>query len=142
MSTEKPVGPTRKPRLEALASAGGLLAVASCYGTLAGGALLSMAGVTVHLNEVLMTRIITGVLAVALLGLGYSFRTHRNVGPLLVGLASAALLLWVFYGHYTRPLEALGFIGLVAASIWDFRTKHLACHARPLEAQKKNTSCP
>ena len=116
MSTEKPVGPTRKPRLRALASAGSLLAVASCYSTLGVVALLSMAGVTVHLNEVLMTRIITGVLVVALLGLGYSFRTHRDVGPLLVGLTSATLLLWVFYGHYTRPLEALGFVGLVAAS--------------------------
>lgn len=105
-------------------------------------ALLSVVGVTVHLDEVLMTRIITGVLVVALLGLGYSFRTHRNVGPLLVGLASAALLLWVFYGPYSRPLEALGFLGLVVASVWDFRTKHLACHARPLEAQKGNTSCP
>ena len=62
--------------------------------------------------------------------------------PLLKRHGPATLLLWVFYGHYTRPLEALGFVGLVAASIWDFRTKHLACHAHPLEAQKKNTSCP
>lgn len=142
MSTEKTVGPARKSRLGALASAGSLLAVASCYGTLGVVALLSVVGVTVHLNEVLMTRIITGVLVVALLGLGYSFRIHRKVGPLLVGLASAALLLWVFYGPYSRPLETLGFLGLVAASVWDFRAKHQACHARPLEAHRENTSCP
>ena len=142
MSMKKTVTDAPKSRLGSLASAGSLLAVASCYGTLGVVALLSVVGVTVHLNEVLMTRIITGVLVVALPGLGYSFRTHRNVGPLPVGLASAALLLWVFYGHYTRPLEALGFLGLVAASVWDFRAKHQACHARPLEAHRENTSCP
>lgn len=142
MNTEKRVGPSRKSRLGAVASMGGLLAVATCYGTLGIVALLSVVGVTVHMNEVLMTRIVTGVLVIALLGLGYSFRVHRSIGPLLIGLASAVLLLWVFYGRYTRPLEALGFIGLVTASAWDFRAKHLACHACPLEAQKGNTSCP
>ena len=142
MSMKKTVTDAPKSRLGSLASAGSLLAVASCYGTLGVVALLSVVGVTVHLNEVLMTRIITSVLVVALLGLGYSFRAHHKAGPLLVGLTSAALLLWVFYWHYTRPLEALGFVGLVIASVWDFRAKHLACHTCPLEAQKGNTSCP
>ena len=139
MRTKKAVTGTRKSRLGTLASAGSLLAVASCYGTLGVVALLSVVGVSVPINEVLMTRIVTVVLGIALVGLGYSFRVHRNIGPLLVGLASAALLLWMFYGHDTRPLEAIGFVGLVAASAWDFRAKHLAC---PLEAQKENTSCP
>lgn len=142
MSTKTTVRAARKSRLGALASVGGLVAVFTCYGTLGVVALLSVVGVTVHLNEALMTRVVTGVLVVALLGLSYSFRSHRSVGPLLVGLASAALLLWVFYGRYARPLEALGFIGLVTASVWDFRAKHLACHACPVEAQKGDTSCP
>jgi arsenite methyltransferase len=135
----KEQAPGKASRLASLASATSLLAVVSCYGTLGAVALLSVIGVTVHLNEVLMTRIITVVLAVALAGLAYSYRLHRHGGPLLLGLAAAALLLWVFYGRYSRPLEALGFVGLVAASVWDFRAKHHACRSATREG---NPLCP
>ena len=141
MKTKKAVTDTRKSRLGTLASVGSLLAVAFCYGTLGVVALLSVVGISVHINEMLMTRIVTVVLGVALVGLVYSFRVHHNLGPLLVGLASAALLLWVFFGHDTRLLEFSGFVGLILASAWDFCAKHLACHACPLEVQKENTSC-
>ena len=66
-------------------------------------------------------------LAIALLGLTCSYRLHRCGEPLPLGLAAAALLLWVFYGRYSHPLEALGVVGLVAASAGDFRAKHFAC---------------
>lgn len=135
----KQPAPRKASRLASLASATSLLAVVSCYGTLGAVTLLSVVGVTVHLNEILMTRIITGVLAVALLGLAYSYRLHRHGGPLLLGLAAAVLLLWVFYGRYSRPLEALGFVGLIAASVWDFRAKHLAC---PSATREGTSLCP
>lgn len=135
----KQPAPGKASRLASLASATSLLAVVSCYGTLGAVALLSVVGITVHLNEILMTRIITGVLTVVLLGLTYSYRLHRRGGPLLLSLAAAALLLWVFYGCYSRPLEALGFVGLVAASAWDFRAKHLAC---PSAIREGNPLCP
>ena len=118
-------------RLASLASVTSLLAVASCYGTLGVVALLSVVGVTVHLNELLMTRVVTVILAVALLGLLTSYRRHHDLKPLLLGAASATLLLWVFYSRYSRPLEALGFVGLVSASVWDFRAKHWACSSEP-----------
>lgn len=98
----------RPPHLASLAPVAGLLAVASCYGTLGVVALLSVIGVAVPLNEVLLVRIVTVVLAIALLGMAYSFRMHRDIKPSLLGIASAALLFWVFYGEYSRPLEALG----------------------------------
>lgn len=102
-----------------------------CYGTLGVVALLSVIGVAVPLNEELLVRIVTVVLTIALLGMVYSFRMHRDIKPLLLGIASAALLFWAFYGQYSRPLEALGFAGLVSASLWDFRAKHRACPAKP-----------
>ena len=132
---------TRTPRLASLAPAASLLAVASCYGTLGVVALLSVVGVAVPLNEMLLARILTAVLIIALLGMLYSFRMHRDIKPLLLGVASAALLLWVFYGRYSRPLEALGFAGLVSASLWDFRAKHRACPAKP-GAREENATCP
>lgn len=132
----------RTSRLASLAPLAGLLAVASCYGTLGVVALLSVVGVAVPLDEDLLVRIVTVVLAIALLGMAYSFRMHRNIKPLLIGIASAALLLWVFYGQYSRLLEALGFAGLVSASLLDFRAKHRACPAKRPDAGKESASIP
>lgn len=91
-------------RLSWLGSATSLLAVMTCYGTLAAVALLSLVGVSVDLSEGLLIKIITGLLVVALLGMTYSFRLHRSPGPLVLSVAAAGLLVWVFYGTYSHVL--------------------------------------
>ena len=113
-------------RLSWLGSVTGLLAVVTCYGTLAAVGLLSVIGVGVDLDEGLFVKIITGLLVVALLGMTYSFRLHRFPGPLVLSVAAAGLLAWVFYGTYSQVLEVVGFGGLVVASVWDFRVKRRA----------------
>jgi len=45
----------------------------------------------------------------------------------LPSIASAALLIWVFYGSHSKSEEITGFIALVIASLWDFRAKKHAC---------------
>lgn len=125
-------------RFTSFASATSLLTVVSCYGTLAVVALLSVVGVTVHVNEEMMARILTIVLAVALVGMLYSYRLYRDIRPFLLGAVSAALLLWVFYGEDSRLLEGLGFVGLVSASVWDLRAKHRAC---PVHRTEGNPAC-
>mgnify|MGYP001815428345 CR=1 FL=1 len=104
-----------------------LLAVTACYGTLATVALLSVIGISIEIDESLLVKLITGLLVLALGGMGYSYSIHRHPGPLLLSIASAALLLWVFYGSYSKPLELTGFIALIIASLWDFRAKKRAC---------------
>lgn len=59
-------------------------------------------------------------------GYGVLLSLHRHPGPLLLSVAAAALLLWVFYSSYSKPLELTGFAALVAASVWDFRAKKRA----------------
>jgi arsenite methyltransferase len=131
----------RASRLAPLASAASLLAVVSCYATLGIVGLLSVVGVTIHLNEVLMARILTVVLAVALPGMLHSCWRHRDIKPFLLGMASAALLLWVFYGRYSRLLEAVGFLGLASASVWDFRARHRVCPLGP-KGMGGSSACP
>jgi len=114
-------------RLSRLGSLTSLLAVVTCYGTLAAVALLSIIGVSVDLDEGLFIKIISGLLVVALLGMAYSFRTHRHPAPLVLSATAAAVLVWVFYGTYSQVLEMAGFGGLVAASVWDFRIRKRAC---------------
>lgn len=115
-------------------SATSLLAVTACYGTLAAVALLSAVGVSIEIDEGFMIKMISGLLFFALAGMAYSFRAHRRPGPLLLSIASAALLSWVFFGSYSKPLELIGFAALVFASVWDFCVKKRAC-----VCHKKNT---
>lgn len=108
-------------------SAASLLAVLACYGTLTTVALLSVIGIGIEIDESLLVKLVTGLLVLALAGMAYSYRVHRHPGPLLLSITSAAVLLWVFYGSYSKPLELTGFAVLVFASLWDFRAKKRAC---------------
>lgn len=112
-----------------LGSAASLVAVLACYGTLGTVALLSIVGVSVEIDEGLMVKLVSVLLVLALAGMAYSFSLHRHPGPLIMSLMAAALLLWVFYGSYAKPLEMTGFAILTLASIWDFRAKRRACAA-------------
>ena len=116
-----------KKRLSWMGSVISLLAVATCYGTLAAVTLLSLIGISVDIDEAMLVKLITGLLVLAILGMVYSWRIHRHPGPLLLSLGAAVLLLWVFYGSYSKPLELTGFALLVVASVWDFRAKKRAC---------------
>lgn len=116
-----------KRNLSWLGSITSLLAVATCYGTLAAVSLLSLIGVGVSINEATLVKLITVLLILALAGMLYSWRSHRHPGPLIVSLGAALLLLWVFYESYSKPLEITGFTVLVAASFWDFRVKKRIC---------------
>ena len=116
-----------RQRLSWLGSVTSLLAVATCYGTLAAVTLLSLVGVSVDIDEATLVKLITALLILALSGMVYSWRIHRHPGPLLLSLGAAALLLWVFYGSYSKPLELTGFALLVIASVWDFRAKKRVC---------------
>ena len=116
-------------RFSWLGSVTGLLAVAACYGTLAAVALLSFIGISVDISAATLVTLITVLLILALLGMGYSYRLHKHPGPLLLGLAAAAVLFWVFYASYAKPLELAGFAALVVASVWDWRSKKRICTA-------------
>ncbi|MFZ5557723.1 MAG: MerC family mercury resistance protein [Pseudomonadota bacterium] len=107
-----------------------------CYGTLAAVALLSVIGASVEVDEGFLVKLISGLLLLALAGMGYSYRIHRHSGPLLLSIVSAMLLAWVFYGSYSKPLQLTGFAMLAAASIWDFRAKRRVCTDQPCGGQQ------
>ncbi|HKI60668.1 MAG TPA: MerC domain-containing protein [Mariprofundaceae bacterium] len=115
-----------KKDLSWIGSATSLLAVAACYGTLAAVSLLSLIGINLEIEESVMVKLVSALLVIALAGMAYSFSRHRRPGPLMLSLAAAALLLWVFFAAYSRPLEMLGFALLILASIWDFIAKKRA----------------
>ncbi len=121
-----------------------LLAVVACYGTLAVVALLPIVGISIEIDEGIMVKLVSGILILALAGMAYSCRMHRHPGPLLLSFASAALLIWVFYGSYSKPLELIGFAVLMVASVWDFRVKKraCACHKKNQQAEASKMQTP
>lgn len=131
MTPSKP----EKMRFVWLGPAMGLIAVVSCYGTLAAVALLSVVGVSVEIDEALMVKLVSVMLVLVLIGMGYSCKLHRQPGPLVLTLIAAALLLWAFFIDYSKYLEFSGFGVLSVASIWDFRIKKRVCTAHCNETE-------
>jgi arsenite methyltransferase len=113
-----------------LAIAATALSLIACYGTLALIAILSALGFTISLNETLWAGAIVtfAALAVASLVLGWTW--HRRPGPVILGLAGAAMLAYAMYGHYSRLTELAGFALLALAACWDWRARHAGIQAR------------
>lgn len=84
-----------KQRLSWLGSVISLLTVATCYGTLAAVSLLSLIGISVDIEEATLVKLITGLLVLALMGMVYSWRTHRQSLPREAS--------WVFWPAAIKP---------------------------------------
>ena len=79
--------------------------------------LLSLIGINLEIEDSVMVKLVSALLVIALAGMAYSFSKHRNPGPLMLSIAAAALLLWVFFAAYSKPFELIGFALLILASI-------------------------
>lgn len=56
----------------------------------------------------------------SVLGLALSFRRHRRPGPLLLGVASLAVLVFAFYGAFSSFALYAGLFGLLTATLWNY----------------------
>lgn len=114
-----------------LPAAGTLLSILSCYGTLGIITGLSLMGVTLAINVHLWAAAIVVFALIAVLGLALGYRQHRASGALVLGIVGALVVIFSLYGSRTirnmgvprDAVELVGFVGLVAAAIWDWRLK-------------------
>lgn len=97
------------------------LAVLSCYGTTVLIGLLSLLGVTLAIDEGAWAGAIAVFAALAAIAVAMSYRRHRIVGPMVVAALGLGLILWVMFGSYSRVIELVGFVLLIAAALWDWR---------------------
>lgn len=97
------------------------LAVLSRYGTTALIGLLSLLGVTLAIDEGVWAGAIAVFAALAAIAVAVSYRRHRIVGPTAVAALGLGLILWVMLGSYSRVIEPVGFVLLIAAALWDWR---------------------
>jgi len=97
------------------------LAVLSCYGTTVLIGLLSLLGVTLAIDESVWAGAIAFFAALATAAIAMSYRRHRIVGPTVVAALGLGLILWAMFGSYSRVIELVGFVLLIAAALWDWR---------------------
>jgi rhodanese-related sulfurtransferase len=97
------------------------LAVLSCYGTTVLIGLLSLLGVTLAIDESVWAGAIAFFAALATAAIAMSYRRHRIVGPTVVAALGLGLILWAMFGSYSRVVELVGFVLLIAAALWDWR---------------------
>lgn len=67
-------------------SVSSLLAVFTCYGTLAMVALFSVIGISIEIDVGLLVKLLTGLLVLALASMGYSYKIHRVGHRIPMGL--------------------------------------------------------
>lgn len=110
-------------RWEWLAGAATVCSIVACYGTLAVVGVLSVMGVGIALHEGAWAGVISLFAVIAAAGIAFGYRRHRVIGPLVLAIVGAVLVLWVMFGSFNRVLEIAGFAALVAATVWDWRAK-------------------
>ncbi len=113
-------------RMDWLAAAGTVLAILACYGTLAVIGALSLMGISLAVNEGVWAGAIVLFALVAFAGIVLGWRGHRVVGPLLLGVVGAGLVVYAMGVSYSRIVEIAGFVALVVAALWDWRAKRAA----------------
>jgi hypothetical protein len=88
-------------------------------------------GVNIALNEGVWASVISALAILAAFGIILHCQ-HRAIGPVVSAVGGAGLVLWAMLVDYSRIVEILGFVGLVSATLWNWRLKraHCARHAR------------
>ena len=122
---------SRRQQLAWLPTAGTLLSIFSCYGTLGIITSLSLMGIRLVVNVHVWAVAIVVFALVAVVGLALGYRRHRSRGSLVLGIVGAIVVIFSLYGSQViramgiprDAVEIVGFVGLVAAAIWDWRLR-------------------
>ena len=109
-----------------------ILALLSCYGTLAVLALLSMLGITLAIREDIWLGIIMLFVTLSACIVALGVKQHHAIGPLVPAVIGVVLIAYVMFHTYYLVLEICGFILLGIAVLWDYRLRRaMTLHQRP-----------
>jgi SAM-dependent methyltransferase len=100
-----------------------VLAVVSCYGTLAAVAVLAMLGAGRAIDEGLWVGAIALFTLMAVATIAAGMRFHRDPGATVAALAGAGAIGYALFVDYHALLELSGFVVLAVAVWWDIRLR-------------------
>ena len=130
--------------LDKFGAAGAFLAAAAapcCFPSLAAaGAALGLGALQAWRGY--LDYAIQGFVLISAVGSVFAFRQHRQVWPLSIGLASAALMFFAYYASYHVALIYAGLAGLAMSAVWNVIAKRQTSSCcRPATLQSVIT-CP
>ena len=104
------------------------LSMLTCYGTLAALSLLSLAGISITLNNTIWASaiVVFSILAVVVIAIGNLKRKYY--GPIILAAIGASLVTYAMFVSYSVSIEVIGFGMLVIATFWDFLSKRKIQH--------------
>ena len=83
--------------------------------------------VSIVLHEGAWASVISAFAVLAAIGIMLHYRRDRAIGPVILAIGGAGLVLWVMFVDYNRLVEILGFVGLISATLWNWRLKRAHC---------------
>jgi hypothetical protein len=114
--TQKDLG-----KLSWLPGAAAILAFIACNGLFVIVAILSLFGITIALNPHIQAAAISlfAVLTLGFVFLGY--REHHVLGPMILSVIGAVLIVGTMYIYFSKIVESLGLLALITSAVWSWR---------------------
>lgn len=100
-----------------------IMALLSCYGTLALVGLMSALGATLAINQALWAGSIVLFAWLTCIVIAPGIRKHRSIKPLGIAIAGAATISYAMFVDYFLLIEITGFLILAAATAWDYQLR-------------------
>jgi hypothetical protein len=110
-----------------LAALFAVLAFIACNGIILLIAGLSVIGISISINPHLQAVAISLLALITLLLVFRDFRRHREHGPLLLAAIATATLIGTMYIHYSKMVESVGLLLLLAAALWGWQINRKRC---------------
>jgi hypothetical protein len=119
---------TGKPR-GSLAALFAVLAFIACNGIILLIAVLSAIGISISIsiNPHLQAVAISLFALITLLLIFRDFRRHREHGPLILAAIATVALIGTMYIHYSKIVESIGMLLLLAAALWGWQINRKRC---------------
>ena len=108
-------------KLAWLPGASAVLACLACNGTILLVGLLSLFGITLVINPHVQAATISVFAVLTLVFVFFGYRSYRKVGPLILSLVGAILIVGTMYIAFNKIVETGGLLLLICASIWSWR---------------------
>jgi len=98
---------------------GSIFAALCCIGTPGLLAFLTAIGAGFLLTDLILLPLLILFLGVSMAGLFYSYKSHNNRWPMVLGGISCFLILFFAYGWFIKFMVYAGLAALVGASVWN-----------------------
>lgn len=124
---------SRDKHSKALSSGSGLaalIAFIACNGLSLIVAAFSFFGVVIAVGPHLQAATITAFVLLSLGFIGLAYWKYRAPGPFLLSVVGTSLVVGTLYIEYSKTVESVGLVALVAAALWNWRASKICVSAK------------